>query len=145
LLDYTSLAALAAIVREGSLERAARVLHVTPSAVSQRIRALEERVGCALIIRDQPCRATEAGQRLCRHVNHVQLLEQELEGAFPALLSDDAVRPALPVAVNADSLATWFAPTLAAFSDRNRALFEVTVDDEVIPWNGCAAVRFWQR
>ena len=51
MLDYFSLAALAAVVREGSFERAARALHVTPSAVSQRIRLLEERVGCALVVR----------------------------------------------------------------------------------------------
>ena len=64
MLDYASLAALAAVVREGSFERAARSLHVTPSAISQRIRLLEERVGCALVVRAQPCRATEAGRRL---------------------------------------------------------------------------------
>lgn len=130
MLDYASLAALAAVIREGSFERAARILHVTPSAISQRVRALEERVGCALVVRDQPCRATEAGQRLCQHVNHVQFLEQELSGAFPSLRSDDAVRPGLPVAVNADSLATWFAPAIAAFSTRSPAVLEVTVDDE---------------
>ncbi len=54
MLDYAALSALAAVVREGSFERAARALHVTPSAISQRIRLLEERVGCALVIRDQP-------------------------------------------------------------------------------------------
>lgn len=130
MLDYASLSALATVICEGSFERAARILHVTPSAISQRIRALEERVGCTLVIRDQPCRATEAGQRLCLHVNHVQLLEQELGGAFPALTSDGALRIGFPVAVNADSLATWFAPTIAAFSTWNSALLEVTVDDE---------------
>ncbi|MEI8171784.1 MAG: LysR family transcriptional regulator, partial [Rhodoferax sp.] len=45
MLDYASLSALTAVVREGSFERAARALHVTPSAVSQRIRLLEERIG----------------------------------------------------------------------------------------------------
>ena len=60
MLDYSALSALAAVVREGSFERAARTLHVTPSAISQRVRLLEERVGCALVVRAQPCRATEA-------------------------------------------------------------------------------------
>ena len=83
MFDYAALSALAAVVREGSFERAAAALHVTPSAVSQRIRALEERVGCALVVRDQPCRATETGRRLCRHVDQVGLLEQELEAALP--------------------------------------------------------------
>jgi LysR family transcriptional regulator (chromosome initiation inhibitor) len=78
MLDYAALSALAAVIREGSFERAARALNVTPSAISQRIRLLEERVGCAL--RDQPCRATETGRRLCQHVDRVRLLEQELQG-----------------------------------------------------------------
>ncbi|KAA2220989.1 LysR family transcriptional regulator, partial [Salinarimonas soli] len=42
MLDYAGLSALAAVVRQGSFERAAGTLGVTPSAVSQRVRALEE-------------------------------------------------------------------------------------------------------
>ncbi len=61
MLDYALLAALTAVVREGSLERAACSLHVTPSAISQRIRLPEERVGCLLVVRGQPCVATPAG------------------------------------------------------------------------------------
>lgn len=130
MLDYAALAALAAVVREGSFERAAAALHVTPSAVSQRIRALEERVGCALVVRGQPCRATGTGQRLCRHVDHVRLLEQELQGTLPALAPDGITRVALPVAVNADSLATWFAPAIAAYAADAPVLLEVVVDDQ---------------
>lgn len=130
MLDYASLAALSAVIREGSFDRAARALNVTPSAVSQRIRVLEERVGCALVIREQPCRATEMGRRLCQHVDRVQLLEQELQEALPALAPEGAVRVALPVAVNADSLATWFGPALAAFAAEAPVLMDVAVDDQ---------------
>lgn len=130
MLDYASLSALAAVVREGSFERAARALHVTPSAVSQRIRLLEERVGCALVVRGQPCEATETGRRLCQHVDRVGLLEQELQGTLPALAPEGTARVALPVAVNADSLATWFAPALAAFAAQAPVLMQVAVDDE---------------
>jgi LysR family transcriptional regulator (chromosome initiation inhibitor) len=130
MLDYASLYALAAVVREGSFERAARALHVTPSAVSQRIRLLEERVGCALVVRGQPCVATETGRRLCQHVDRVGLLEQELQGALPALAPEGIARVALPVAVNADSLATWFAPAVAAFAAQAPVLMQVAVDDE---------------
>lgn len=130
MLDYASLSALAAVVREGSFERAARALHVTPSAISQRIRLLEERVGCALVVRGQPCLATETGRRLCQHVDRVRLLEQELQGALPALAPEGIARVALPVAVNADSLATWFAPAVAAFAAGAPVLMEVAVDDE---------------
>ncbi len=133
MLDYAALSALAAVVREGSFERAARALHVTPSAVSQRIRLLEERVGCALVVREQPCRATDAGRRLCQHVDHVRLLEQELSTQLPAVPAQAAQAPArvpLPIAVNADSLATWAAPVIAGFAADNPVLLEVAVDDQ---------------
>ncbi|MBS0340987.1 MAG: LysR family transcriptional regulator ArgP [Proteobacteria bacterium] len=131
MLDYSALSALAAVVREGSFERAARTLHVTPSAISQRIRLLEERVGGALVVRGQPCKATEAGRRLCQHVDRVRLLEQELEGAVPTLAPPEGVaRVPLPVAVNADSLATWFAPAMAAFAAQAPVLMEIAVDDQ---------------
>ncbi len=128
--DYAALSALAAVVREGSFERAARVLHVTPSAVSQRIRLLEERIGCALVVRGQPCQATETGRRLCQHVDRVRLLEQELYGEVPAIGQDSEARVPLPIAVNADSLATWFAPAVAVFAAAAPVLMEVAVDDQ---------------
>jgi LysR family transcriptional regulator (chromosome initiation inhibitor) len=130
MLDYSALSALYAVVREGSFERAARALHVTPSAVSQRIRLLEERVGGALVVRGQPCLATDMGRRLCQHVDRVQLLEQALQGALPALSPDGPARVNLPIAVNADSLATWFAPALSAFAAQAPVLMDVSVDNE---------------
>ena len=80
MLDYASLAAVAAVVQEGSFERAARTLNVTPSAISQRVKQLEERLGSVLIVRGQPCRATEAGVLLCRHAEQVGMLEHDLHG-----------------------------------------------------------------
>lgn len=130
MLDYAALSALVAVIREGSFERAAIALHVTPSAVSQRVRLLEERVGCALVVRDQPCRATDTGRSLCQHVDRVRLLEQALQGTLPALAPEGVVRVALPIAVNADSLATWFAPVIAAFAADAPVLVEVAVDDQ---------------
>lgn len=130
MLDYSALFALAAVVREGSFERAARSLHVTPSAVSQRIRLLEERMGCALVVRGQPCRATPTGRRLCQHVDRVRLEEQTLQEALPVLAPQDGQRVPLPVAVNADSLATWFAPAMAGFAARSPVLMELAIDDE---------------
>jgi LysR family transcriptional regulator (chromosome initiation inhibitor) len=130
MLDYASLFALAAVVREGSFERAARALHVTPSAVSQRVRLLEERVGCALVVRAQPCLATETGRRLCQHADRVRLLEHGLQEDVPVLDPEGQSRVRLPVAVNADSLATWFAPAVAAFAAQAPVLMDVAVDDE---------------
>jgi len=130
MLDYSSLFALAAVVKEGSFERAARALHVTPSAVSQRIRLLEERLGCALVVRGQPCQATEAGRRLCQHIDRVSLLEHELQAEMPSFLQDGPSRVNLPLAVNADSLATWFMSAAVEFGKREAALLQIAVDDE---------------
>lgn len=131
MLDYAALHALATVVREGSFERAARALNVTPSAVSQRVKLLEERIGGALLVRGQPCVATEAGLQLCRHVERVGMLEHELRDALPVLGAGEAgERVTVRVAVNADSLATWFVGAAAAFSQQHGALLDLTVDDQ---------------
>lgn len=106
MLDYPSIFALTAVVKEGSFERAAKALHVTPSAVSQRIRLLEERLGCALVVRGQPCEATETGRRLCQHVDRVSMLEHELQADMPSFIQNEPTRVNVPLAVNGDSLAT---------------------------------------
>src|SRR5512142_963956 len=93
MLDYPLLETLAAVDREGSVEAAARALHVTPSAVSQRLKLLEERVGTVLLVRGRPCAATPAGRQLCRHVERVALLEREVEQELPALATRGARRP----------------------------------------------------
>ena len=85
MLDYVQLSALAAVLRTGSFERAAQQLNVTPSAISQRIKLLEERLGVVLVVRGQPCTATDVGQRLCQHVEQVALLESSLQGSLPSL------------------------------------------------------------
>ncbi|MFD1747105.1 LysR family transcriptional regulator ArgP [Rhizobium helianthi] len=132
MLDYAALQAVAFVVREGSFEKAARLLGVTPSAVSQRIKALEERLGTILIIRGQPCTASLEGQRICRHVEDVMLLEGELSRELPALPLTGAShsRITLPIAVNADSLATWFLPAVSEFSRQTSYLFDLLVDDQ---------------
>ncbi len=126
MLDYALLSALAAVVRTGSFERAAHQLNVTPSAVSQRVKLLEERIGAVLVVRGQPCLATEAGQRLCQHVEQVALLESSLRQSLPGL--EPETRPVtLRIAVNADSLATWFIQAMAATEG---FLFDLVLDDQ---------------
>jgi LysR family transcriptional regulator, chromosome initiation inhibitor len=133
-LDYAQLAALAAVIGEGSFDRAAQRLHVTPSAVSQRIRQLEERVGAVLVHRGTPCRATPAGVPLLRHAERVALLEADLAASLPqatALGTGQAVRGSLRVAVNADSLATWLMPALARFAQALPAVqLDLVVEDQ---------------
>jgi LysR family transcriptional regulator (chromosome initiation inhibitor) len=132
MLDYASLSAIATVIREGSFERAARVLNVTPSAVSQRVKLLEERLGGVLIVRGQPCTATEMGRLISRHVEQVGMLERELNHALPRLVTGGGAdeRVTIRVAVNADSLGTWFIGAMAAFLDSDRALLDVAIDDQ---------------
>jgi LysR family transcriptional regulator (chromosome initiation inhibitor) len=135
MLDTSLIAAVAAVVREGSFERAARVLNVTPSAVSQRIRLIEERLGTVLIVRGQPCLPTEAGARLCRHAEAVALLEQDLHHELPVLAprgrDGGPGRATIRVAINADSLGTWFIAALAEFCrDEEATLVDIALDDQ---------------
>lgn len=126
MLDYALLAALAAVVRSGSFERAAQRLYVTPSAVSQRVKLLEERLGTVLVVRGVPCTGTPAGLRLCQHVEQVALLESELRHDLPGV--PQAGPPVtVRVAVNADSLATWF---VAAMAETQDCLFDLVIDDQ---------------
>jgi LysR family transcriptional regulator (chromosome initiation inhibitor) len=132
MLDYASLSAVAVVVREGSFEGAARALNVTPSAISQRVKQLEERVGGVLIVRGQPCTPTEMGRLICRHVEQVGMLEHELHGALPRLAPQESTeeRVTIRVAVNADSLGTWFIQAMAKFLETDRALLDVAIDDQ---------------
>lgn len=129
MIDYPAAFAVAAVVRTGSFEKAARALNVTPSAISQRVRQLEERLGTVLVVRGTPCIATEKGAWLCRHTELVGMLEGELLQQLPELGGTSG--PAtLDIAVNADSLGTWFLPAAAAFSTQSPALLNITVDDQ---------------
>lgn len=92
MLDYALLDALAEVIRHGSFERAAKALNVSPSAVSQRVKLLEERVGSVLVKRGQPCVATTSGALLCRHTERVRMLEAELSGHMPAFAGAQAGR-----------------------------------------------------
>jgi LysR family transcriptional regulator, chromosome initiation inhibitor len=131
MLDYAGLEALAAVLREGSFDRAARKLHVTPSAISQRIKLLEERVGQVLVMRGTPCTGTDAGRRLCLHVEQVGLLENELRRKNPELVPEGLVgRPTLKLAVNADSLNSWFVDAMAAFTQGGNELLDISIDDQ---------------
>ncbi len=130
MIDYAAALAVARIVQTGSFERAAKALNVTPSAISQRVRQLEERLGTVLIERGTPCIATEKGAWLCRHMELVGLLETDLLTHLPGF-GDQHTGPAtVDIAVNADSLGTWFLPAVAAFSRKSQVLLNIVVDDQ---------------
>ncbi len=125
LLDPNHLSALSAILRHGSFETAAAELAVTPSAVSQRIKALEDRVGVTLINRGSPCTATPAGLRIARHAEDIGVLEAQLSRE---LTLDRGGGPArVRIAIPADVLATWFVNAMARVQD---ILFDLVIDDQ---------------
>ncbi|MBC3763611.1 ArgP/LysG family DNA-binding transcriptional regulator [Quadrisphaera oryzae] len=120
-LDLGQLRALAAVVDAGTLEAGARQLHITTSAVSQRLRALESATGRVLLVRSRPVRPTASGERVLQLARQVSLLVADASAALGAPGDDaegaasarKARPPVLPLAVNADSLATWVLPALA--------------------------------
>ncbi|MFG1952742.1 LysR family transcriptional regulator ArgP [Micromonospora sp. NPDC048830] len=129
-LDSTQLRTLAAVAGEGSFEAAARLLHVTQSAVSQRIKALEETVGQVLVRRSRPCRVTEAGRPLLRLAGQLALLEREALADARSPLGSARTRARVPVVVNADSLATWFLGALARLPGELALSFDIRQDDQ---------------
>jgi LysR family transcriptional regulator (chromosome initiation inhibitor) len=127
MLDARKGEALLAVIDSGSFEQAAARLHLTPSAVSQRVSALESELGMPLIIRSKPCRATAAGQRLVQYLRRSRLLEDE----FLADSGAGLARPlSVALAVNNDTLATWLLPGLATFLMEEHILLDIMLDDQ---------------
>jgi len=124
-LNPGQLDALVAIAEHGTFEAAARELHITPSAVSQRVRALEAMAGQVLVSRGAPCRPTPYGERLVRLGRQTRLLYDEASEALGAVATVE-----LPVAVNADSLATWFRDVLATAAGWDGTAIRLQVEDQ---------------
>lgn len=126
-LAPSQLAALVAIADHGTFEAAARALHVTPSAISQRIRALESEVGRVVVQRTIPCRPTEDGEVLLRLARQTRLLHDEVRDA---LAHGHTSVVDLPVAVNADSLATWLRGAVAEVAGWDDVALRLHVEDQ---------------
>ena len=128
-LDRDLLATLRAVVDAGTFDAAARALNVTPSAVSQRIKSLETQLGRVLVERTKPVRATESGEILVRLAREIALLETD---AASALRLDGAGEgfTTVPLAVNADSLTSWFLPAIAEACTANRIVVDLHREDQ---------------
>ena len=126
MLDPAALDCLAALVDEGSFERAAHRLAITQSAVSQRLRALEMQIGQPLVVRSRPLRLTGPGQVLLRYARQLQALRSDVARDLGERID---VEDRVPIAVNADSLATWVLPALQPLVDDGISL-ELIVDDQ---------------
>jgi LysR family transcriptional regulator (chromosome initiation inhibitor) len=128
MIDYKRLEALAAVVEEAGFERAARVLLLTQSAVSQRVRQLEDSCGQLLLTRTTPPQATSAGRLLLKHYQQVRMLEAglavELSGSVqeqPQLMS---------IGINADSLDSWFIDAVAPLLEQMSLRLDLRVADQ---------------
>ncbi|MGW7227607.1 LysR family transcriptional regulator ArgP [Streptomyces cyaneofuscatus] len=119
---------LLAVVDEGTFDAAANALHVTPSAVSQRVKALEQRTGRVLLMRTKPVRPTESGEVLVRFARQLARLEQDAQSALGMSGPGEPTR--LTVAVNSDSLATWFLPALGRVPQELGICYELRREDQ---------------
>ena len=131
MLDARQLEALAAVVEHRGFGPAAQALSLTLAAVSLRIKALEDALGQRLLVRGKQVRATPAGQALLAHVKQVRLMEADLLGGLQGAEARGGVRwQSLSVAINADSVASWFLPGVAPVLQRHRLLLEILIDDQ---------------
>lgn len=121
---------VAVVLDEGSFDLAARRLLLTPSAVSQRIKTLEQQLGRILLVRSKPVRATEAGAAVARFGRQVALLEHDAVAGFGLAAGEAGARTRIPLGVNADSMATWFLPPLARLAERYDVEFDLHRDDQ---------------
>jgi len=114
MLDYGALHCLREVLRYGSFERGAQALNITQSAVSQKIKRLEQQVGAPVLVRTKPLKTTPLGQQLLAHIQKVSVLEEQLN------TGNNSAKKASPisVAVNNDVLATWFTQVIAKFSEQ---------------------------
>jgi LysR family transcriptional regulator (chromosome initiation inhibitor) len=127
--QFDHLQTLRTLIDEGTFEAAAQRLRVTPSAVSQRVKALEQSSGRVLVQRSNPVVPTEAGSIVLRLARQVLLLDSDAQKALQAHGGDGAAFP-LAVAVNADSLATWFLEAVAPVASSGAVVFDIHREDQ---------------
>lgn len=102
--------------QRGSVKAAAQALHVTPGAVSQQIRLLEDRLGVVLLERERlGMRLTKAGASV-----YPKLLEAflQIDKAVDTLEATTS-RKSLTVSTVATFAASWLVPRLGRFKQHN--------------------------
>jgi LysR family transcriptional regulator, chromosome initiation inhibitor len=128
MLDYKLIEAYAAVLQEGGFDKGARRLCITQSAVSQRIKLLEEQFGQVLLLRTTPPRPTDFGKKILRLYHQVNHLEDEFHGSRDDLPAGSC--SSMPIGLNADSLATWFFEAVKPFLKNHLVVFDLMVDDQ---------------
>lgn len=125
-MDLRDLETLIKIDQEGGFEKAARSLGVTASAVSQRIARLEDELGRQLVVRGFPAQLTRDGECLLRAARQVDLVLEEARREIHDLHPSGP----LAVAVNHDSLATWFMNAVREFDRIDGRSLEIICEDQ---------------
>lgn len=128
MFDFKSLEALAAVIDQQSFDKAATKLFITQSAISQRLKSLENTCGQPVLIRDYPYSPTELGQLLLTHYRKMKLLEDDTREQFSAHVE----RAHLTIAINRDSLEIWFPYVFQSLSQLKSLILEVITDDQEI-------------
>ncbi len=129
MLEGKLLTAFSSVAKLQSFDLAAQHLHITQSAVSQRIKQLELKVGQNLLVRSNPIKLTPAGFTLLQHVQKLELLENQLERELNLSNKTGPIR--LTLGINADSLFTWFWQAIEPLLLDQNYLFElITADQE---------------
>lgn len=126
-MDYEAIKTLESVIRNQNFERAAKELFVTQSAISQRINQLEVEHGQRLLIRELPYRPTEMGESILSHYRKVVSLEESL-----VLNSNqkDSKKSVVKIALNVDTLETWFMKVLQDPEIAKLLNLQITIDDE---------------
>jgi LysR family transcriptional regulator, chromosome initiation inhibitor len=129
MFDYRGLQALHTVIQTQSFEQAAKQLFITQSAVSQRIKSLESDYGQALLIRTHPYKPTAWGEQLLGHYNRVMILEQNLAKDLHQKINK------LSIAINRDSLETWFNHLYPQLHPLSPFTLEMISDDQEVTLN----------
>ena len=130
MLDNRLIEALALVVQEGGFDKAARVMNITQSAVSQRVKLLEEITGQVLIARTTPPQATLAGRKFLKYYLQIKRLEDDLMDEINE--ADKKKYTNITLGINADSLAFWFLEAIHPFLLEENALLDIRVDDQEV-------------
>ncbi len=128
MIDYRQLEAFASVVESQSFEKAARRMHLTQSAVSQRVKKFEESLGQPLIVRTQPLRPTSVGKKLLHHYQQINLLQSTLLESLFDNQSKNYTK--LSIGLNADSLSAWFLDAIEPLLESNQILLDLRVEDQ---------------
>lgn len=139
-MDMHFLESFIVVVDQGSIAAAARDLNLTPATVSQRLRALEDEIGCALVARSgRTVAPTEAGyaildraRTLTRDVRDLQAMAAGTEpvGELRVGANSTAVSGLLPSALS-DLNTRYPAMKVTLRRGHSSALYEQVLDRRI--------------